>query len=195
MAKSYDMLEEELKEMAFKDGADVLLPINPEDIVVANWVRMKCQFGCPSYGKKLSCPPYSPHPDDTKKVMGEYSRAYLIGYGSSIFKRYCDEDFSAVFPKALKDVRKSIFELEKHAFLSGYYKSFTYGFCGPCTLCAECVVEEGIFTCKFAMESRPSMEAAGIDVFKTVKNAGLELEVQSTLGSDDLHMYTLLLLE
>ena len=195
MVKSYALLEEELKEMAFKDGADILLPINPEDVVVANWVRMKCQFGCPSYGKKLSCPPYSPKPDDTRKVMEEYSRAYLIGYSGNIFKRYGNEDFGSVFPKALKDVRKSIFELEKLAFLSGYYKSFTYGFCGPCTLCKECVVEDGIFTCKFATESRPSMEAAGIDVFKTVRNAGLELEVQNTLIPDNLRMYTLLLLE
>jgi predicted metal-binding protein len=195
MVKSYDLLEEELKEMAFKDGADVLLPINPEDVVVANWVRMKCQFGCPSYGKKLSCPPYSPLPDDTRRVMEEYSRAYLIGYSGSIFKGYGDEDFGAVFPKALKNVRKSIFKLEKHAFLSGYYKSFSYGFCGPCTLCDKCVVEDGIFTCKFAKESRPSMEAAGIDVFKTVRNAGLEVEVQISFEPDDLHMYTLLLLE
>jgi predicted metal-binding protein len=195
MVKSYDILEKELKQMALEDGADVLLPINPEDIVVANWVRMKCQYGCPSYGKKLSCPPYSPVPDDTRKVMEEYSRAFLIGYSGRIFNRYGDEDFGVVFPRALKDVRKSIFELEKHAFLSGYYKSFAYGFCGPCTLCTECVVEDGIFTCKFAKESRPSMEAAGIDVFKTVRNAGLELEVQTSLKPDDLRMYTLLLLE
>jgi predicted metal-binding protein len=195
MVKSYDILENELKQMALKDDADVLLPINPENIVVANWVRMKCQYGCPSYGKKLSCPPHSPHPDDTRKVMGEYSKAFLIGYSGRIFNRYGDEDLGAVFPNALKDVRKSIFELEKHAFLSGYYKSFAYGFCGPCTLCEKCVVEEGVFTCKFAKESRPSMEAAGIDVFKTVRNAGLELEVQTSLKPDDLRMYTLLLLE
>lgn len=195
MVKSIDILEDELKKMAFKDGAIVLMPINPNEVVVGNWVRLKCQYGCPSYAKKLSCPPYSPKPEETRKILDEYSKAYLIGYSGSIFKKYETGKFSEIFPKALKDMRKSIFELERHAFLSGYYKSFTYGFCGPCTLCEQCIVEEGILTCKFAKESRPSMEAAGIDVFKTVINAGLELKVQKEINPNDLRMFTLLLLE
>lgn len=196
MVKSLDILEEEIKKMAFSDGANVVLSINPEEVIVGNWVRLKCQFGCPSYAKKLSCPPYSPKPEDTRKVLEEYSKAYLIGYkGSSVFSKYDTEKIDEVFPKVLKDIRKSLFEIEKHAFLSGYYKSFVYGFCGPCTICDKCIVEEGILTCKFAIESRPSMEAVGIDVFKTVKNAGLELEVQSSVNLNDLNMFTLLLIE
>ena len=196
MVKSIDILEKEIKKMAFIDGANVVLSINPEEVVVRNWVRLKCQFGCPSYAKKLSCPPYSPKPEETRKILDEYSKAYLIGYnGSSIFDKYEMEKIDELFPKVLKDIRKSLFEIEKHAFLSGYYKSFVYGFCGPCTICDKCVVEEGILTCKYATESRPSMEAAGMDVFKTVKNAGLELEVQRSANPKDLNMYTLLLIE
>jgi len=195
MVKSYEILEVELEKMAFKEGAFVIMPIDPNDVVVGNWVRLKCQYGCPSYAKKLSCPPYSPTPEDTRKILEEYSKAYLIGYSRSIFEEYGMENFSEIFPKALKKIRKSILELEKHAFLSGYYKSFTYGFCGPCTLCKQCSAEEGDLTCKLPKESRPSMEAAGMDVFKTVRNAGLELEVQTEINQDDLRMYTLLLLE
>jgi predicted metal-binding protein len=196
MVKSIDILEEEIKDMAINDGANIVLPINPEEIVIANWVRLKCQFGCPNYAKKLSCPPYSPKPEDTRKVIDEYSKAYLIGYeGSTIFTKYNTENMGELFPVVLRDIRKSLFEIEKHAFLSGYYKSFVYGFCGPCTICDRCVVEDGILTCKYATESRPSMEASGIDVFKTVKNAGLDLEVQSSRNLNDLRMYTLLLIE
>ena len=195
MAKSYEILEAELEKMAFKDGACVIMPINPNEVVVGNWVRLKCQYGCPSYAKKLSCPPYSPTPEDTRKVLGEYSKAYIIGYNRSIFKEYGNDSFGEIFPKALKKIRKSILELEKYAFLSGYYKSFTYGFCGPCTLCKQCSAENGDLTCKLPKESRPSMEAAGMDVFKTVRNLGLELEVQNEINQDDLRMYTLLLLE
>ena len=39
------------------------------------------------------------------------------------------------------------------------------------------------------------MEASGIDVFKTVENAGLKLEVQKDVNPEDLRMYTLLLIE
>lgn len=28
--------------------------IDPRSIVTAEWVRMKCQYGCPGYGKNLS---------------------------------------------------------------------------------------------------------------------------------------------
>ncbi|MGB9202168.1 DUF2284 domain-containing protein [Methanobacterium sp.] len=195
MTKSYKLLEAELEKMAFRDGACIIMAINPDDVEVSNWVRLKCQYGCPSYGKKLSCPPYSPTPEDTRKVLKEYSKAYLIGYSGSIFKGYGEEKFGEIFPKALKQIRKSILELEKHSFLSGYYKSFTYGFCGPCTLCKQCSAENGDLTCKLPKESRPSMEAAGMDVFKTVRNAGLELEVQNEVNQNDLRMYTLLLLE
>ena len=196
MVKSFDILEEEIKKMATNDGAYVVSFINPHEVVVGNWVRLKCQFGCPSYAKKLSCPPYSPTPEDTRKVLDEYSRAYLIGYkGSTIFSKYNAVDIKELFPKVLKNIRKSLFELEKHAFLSGYYKSFVYGFCGPCTICDTCVIEEGILTCKYATESRPSMEASGIDVFKTVENAGLELKVQSTRNLNDLRMFTLFLID
>src|ERR1700690_1397988 len=102
MAKSYEILEAELEKLAFKEDACIILTINPEDVVVGNWVRLKCQYGCPSYGKKLSCPPYSPTPEDTRKVLEEYSKAYLIGYSGSIFKGYGEEKFGEVFPKALK---------------------------------------------------------------------------------------------
>ena len=196
MVKPFNNLEEEIKEMAIKSGASVVSPVHPEEVVIGNWVRLKCQFGCPGYGKKLSCPPYSPTPEDTRKILDEYKKAYLIGYeGSAVFKKYNKEDIKALFPKMLKDIRKSLFEIEKHVFLSGYYKTFVYGFCGPCKTCDTCVIEDGVQTCRFAIEHRPSMEAAGIDVFKTVKNAGLELEVQSNRDVDGLRMYTLLLVE
>ena len=99
MIISTDILEDELKDMAFRDGAIVFIPINPSEVVVANWVRLKCKYGCPSYAKKLSCPPYSPEPEETRKVLDEYSKAYLIGYSGSIFKKYGDVEFGEIFPK------------------------------------------------------------------------------------------------
>jgi predicted metal-binding protein len=193
---SVEIIEDELKKRAFKDGACTVQPIDPKDVVVGNWVRMKCQFGCPSYGKKLSCPPYSPKPEETRKILNEYSKGYIIGYsGSALFKVDDIDNFGELFPQVLKEMRRSIFELEKYVFLSGYYKSFSYGFCGPCTYCKDCVVEKGSISCLYASESRPSMEAAGIDVFKTVNNLGLKLEVQKEFDPNRLRLYTLLLLE
>ena len=52
--------------------------IDAENVVVGNWVRLKCQFGCGGYGECLTCPPYSPTPEDTKKMIGEYSEGLLM---------------------------------------------------------------------------------------------------------------------
>ncbi len=64
-------------------------------------------------------------------------------------------------------------ELEGHAFLQGFYKAWSMG-CGPCTICRECDLDS---PCKHSGKSRPAMEACGVDVFKTVRDNGMEIEV------------------
>ncbi len=59
-----------------------------------------------------------------------------------------------------------IVKMERHAFLSGYYKAFSYG-AHRCRRCDVCALAEGQDKCKFPTEARPSMESAGIDVFAT----------------------------
>ncbi len=34
--------------------------IDPQKIIVAQWVRMKCMFGCGEYGHGGTCPPNTP---------------------------------------------------------------------------------------------------------------------------------------
>ncbi|MDT8273655.1 MAG: DUF2284 domain-containing protein, partial [Desulfomonilia bacterium] len=47
-------------------------PVSPADVVVSQWVRFKCRFGCKGYGKHLSCPPYAPTVEETRKMVSEY---------------------------------------------------------------------------------------------------------------------------
>lgn len=47
-------------------------------MVTAEWVRLKCQFGCGGYGRRLTCPPYSPTPERTRAVLDEYGVAILV---------------------------------------------------------------------------------------------------------------------
>ncbi len=55
---------------AMERGMDGAKVIDPRSIVTAEWVRMKCQFGCPGYGGRLCCPPHTPdargHPQGTR---------------------------------------------------------------------------------------------------------------------------------
>jgi len=71
-----------------------------------------------------------------------------------------------------KQPHEAAVELERQAFLKGYYSAFGLA-CGPCPYCDECNLEE----CVHPDLARPSMEACGIDVYATVRRDGFDLEV------------------
>jgi predicted metal-binding protein len=148
--------------------------IDTKDVVVANWVRLKCQYGCGGYGKRLTCPPYSPMPDYTKNMIKEYSLALLMQI----------EDIPPEKEmKVSRKLKKIVAELEREIFLDGYYKAFGVT-SGPCRLCRTCNTEK---PCKYPYQARPSMEACGIDVYQTVRNVGFKLEVVRTEDSCCTH--------
>ena len=157
--------------MAKEKGALDAKAIDPKSVVTAPWVRLKCQYGCDGYASSLTCPPYSPTPETTRKVLDSYERAILIHGDDHV------------------DVSKIAVELEREAFLSGHYKAYAMG-SGPCRLCTECSLKE----CRHAEEARPSMEASGIDVFATARNNGLPIEVVREYSSRQ-NYYSIVLLE
>ena len=53
-------------DLAIRLGAVDAKVIRADQVVVRNWVRWKCRFGCNSYGKFLMCPPYAPTPEETR---------------------------------------------------------------------------------------------------------------------------------
>ncbi|KXA93147.1 hypothetical protein AKJ64_01295 [candidate division MSBL1 archaeon SCGC-AAA259E17] len=135
------------------EDAELLVP--KDEVFTGNWVRLKCQFGCGGYGERLTCPPYSPTPQETRKVLDEYESGILVH-----------------FPSEENNLKELMADLEREAFLSGYYKAFALA-AGPCNFCEECNLEE----CEHPHKARPSMEACGIDVYKTARNAGYHIEV------------------
>ena len=61
-----DQIEQIIKEHCFTDYKW----ITPrESIVVAQWVRFRCQFGCENYGKSGCCPPAVPSVDECRKMI------------------------------------------------------------------------------------------------------------------------------
>lgn len=199
MPKPIDTLEKELQGMAMASGASAFRPVRPSLVVTASWVRLKCQYGCKNYGTRYTCPPYSPTPEDTRKVLDEYDRAYLMKYEGFLgFDEYPPKRLDEAMTDLSRHVCRAALDMERHAFLSGYYKAFSYGAhrCRLCDVCA--VMEKGGKGCRFPAEARPSLESAGIDVFRTAKNAGLSSEVvrgRAVGKPEDLPTFTLLLVE
>jgi predicted metal-binding protein len=161
---------------ALEKGVSHAMVVDTSKVFTAPWVRLRCQFGCPLYGKGLCCPPYAPTWEETRKVLDSYQRAILLHFqGTSGI----DTLFNEI-----------IVELEKQIFLDGYYKAFSMG-SGPCRKCKEC---DPTGSCRNPMTARPSMEGSGIDVFKTAREHGLPIEVVRERG-DRKDLYGIVLVE
>jgi predicted metal-binding protein len=89
-----------------------------------------------------------------------------------------------------KSFSEAVVRLEIEIFLDGYYKAWSMG-SGPCRLCKECDLTS---PCKHGSKARPSMEACGIDVFKTARDNGFSINVVKTHG-EEKNIYGLVLVE
>ncbi len=150
-------------------GADAAQMIHPDQVVVAEWVRLKCQYGCGGYGMCLTCPPYSSPPEVTRQMLHHYRQALLLrveGTGGD----WEEED------RQCRRLGKVVADLERELFLAGHHRAWGMG-AGPCLLCETCNLAG---PCRFPRQARPSMESCGIDVFTTVRQAGWEIEVVQT---------------
>lgn len=135
-------------------GARQAKIIRPSEVEVGSWVRWKCRFGCGSYASSRVCPPHTPGPEETRRMLDGYRSALLFE---------CPECRTKEIAAAL----------EREIFLSGCYKAFGLG-AGPCPLCRTCAFEKG---CRHPEDARPAMEACGIDVYATARRNGFSIEV------------------
>lgn len=136
-------------------GARSAKVIPTSRVVTAPWVRMKCQFGCGGFGGCLTCPPYSPTPEQMRRILDSYRRAVLV---------HVDD--------RQHDLKGLVVKLEREMFLAGYYKAWGLG-SGPCRLCEVCNLKK----CKHPGLARPSMESTGIDVYATARGNGFHIDV------------------
>ncbi|MGB5424745.1 MAG: DUF2284 domain-containing protein [Desulfobacterales bacterium] len=95
-----------LLQRAIKLGAEKIKLIDTDSIVIEKWVKWKCIYGCPMFGKDGHHPPNTPDIDETKEVIGEYSKAILL---------------SGADGRLLTEVAC---RLEGKAYHMGYYQAF-----------------------------------------------------------------------
>jgi predicted metal-binding protein len=87
-------------------GAEKAKIIDTETVVVAEWVRWKCLYGCPLYAKDPFHPPVAPDAESSKKVLGEYTKAILLNGPNG------------------QTLSEAAVRLEGEAYHRGYYKAF-----------------------------------------------------------------------
>ena len=136
------------------------------EIVVSQWVRVKCLFGCSDYGLG-ACPPNTSTVSECEKFFGEYKHGLIISLKKFADKNAYPSDWS-------REMTSKLLNIERDIFLLGHPKVFLLNqTC--CSLCSDCSGNR--LDCKDKKNSRPSPESFAVDVYQTVKNAGLSINV------------------
>ena len=174
----------DLDELFQKRGLGDYKWIDPEKIIVAQWVRMKCTFGCGEYGNNATCPPNTPPVPECEKFFREYSAAVIFPFSKKVKK---PENRHAWTKK--ENLRLS--KLEREVFLAGYEKAFLL-YMDSCCLCKECTGDRR--TCQKPRLARPSPESMAVDVFSTVRQFGFPIEVLANY-KQKMHRYAFLMVQ
>jgi predicted metal-binding protein len=169
--------------VALEAGATHVKQIHPSSVVTAPWVRLKCQFGCPGYGRGHCCPPHTPTAEQTRTILDGYRRAILFHREIPLMEGK---------EKEYQNYLDRLVELEGDMFKDQFYRAFLF-LAGPCKQCKKCGALEGK-PCASPYKARPSMEGCGIDVYQTVRNHGFPLQTLSQ-KSDPGNRYCLMMVD
>ena len=174
-------------DFAVKLGALEGTAISARDIVTNDLMTMKCRIPtCWGYNSSYSCPPRTVTTSDMQAIIDDFEWALLL----HIPPPEPDAPYSD-FYEYMNNMKEIIGRTEVEAQYTGYVNSM--GFTGgPCTVCgmfspewiASRKANEEPFLCTlltrewgFCMQyyhCRPSVQAIGIDMYATARNAGWE---------------------
>jgi len=170
-----------------KYGLESVIPFSVKEIVIANWVNLKCRYGCTQFNANWSCPPATPDINEVRNLLKEYSTALMLVGTQQASGFYRDTNKNRI-----GQVRywKGTVMLERQLFLKGYDKAFGL-VSGACSLCKKCAYPEN---CRFPMEKRPTVEALSIDLIGTLKNIGIGTTVAMDI-KETFKYYAMILLD
>ena len=179
------------RKRALEMGATRAAVIKASDIPVDERVTNKCQIPrCFGYGTGANCPPNTMKPSELRDVLAKYQWAILFVKEAPSTVIVRDKATIKERVAVYQDVYKIVGEIESMAFHDGHYLAFGLGagscrhtFCGQAEDCAAMKGEK----CRFALRSRPSLEAVGVDVFKMVSTAGWPIyPIGSSITPDEV---------
>ena len=164
---------------ALELGASRAAIIRAADIPVDERVVLKCQIPrCFGYGAGAHCPPNTLKPAELREQLKKFE--WAVFFTLDVEPEVVVRNKATIKERvgAYLQVFKTVSSLESLAFYDGHYFAFGLGagscrhsFCGQQETCAALEGKK----CRFALTSRPSMEAVGIDVYKLAASAGWDI--------------------
>ncbi len=151
---------EKLIDKAIELGASEAKILDTDIVVFDPRSFLKCRFGCNRWGRYWTCPPNLDISFETfQDAFEKYTKAIII---------------KSTDPKKGQEITLA---LEKDAMMTHQYMhAFALVMC---VWCEECSYPE---PCRFPHMARPSMDAYGIDIGKTVEPLGLKVSFDDKGG-------------
>ncbi len=143
--------------------------IDPQQIIVRQWVRMKCMFGCGEYGHGGACPPNTPSVAECERFFKEYTNGLILHFEGQMEKPEDRHAWSA-------RINAGLIKLERAIFLAGYERVFLL-FMDSCCFCKDCSGNRE--SCTQPRMARPAPEAMAVDVYSTVRRFGFAINVRT----------------
>jgi len=167
-----------------KNGFDDFKWLDPKKIVVSQWVRMKCTYGCPHYGQAACCPPNVPAVAECREFFQEYGKAVVFHFAERMDKPEDRHEWTM-------KINARLLEVERDVFLAGNQRAFLL-YMDTCHACGDCSPTR--VGCNNKNAARPAPEAFAVDVFSTVRGIGYPIEVLSDY-TQRMNRYAILLIE
>jgi len=170
---------EKYRQKALEAGADQAKIVSASQVVVDERVRMKCLVPlCHLYGESPNCPPYTPEPEEMRKVLSKFSYAIFTRNDVLPVEDFVDDEkWLRAHMKHQGKTHRLVSEIEALAFNDGYYLAMGFA-AGGCktALCGGQIcqfLDSG--RCRFPLKARPSMEAVGIDAYRLATQVGWDI--------------------
>jgi len=131
--------------------------ISSEEIFFDNRTVLKCRWGCEDFFSEnnIRCHTRNTTFEERVEIVKRYNHILLV------------------HSHDVRHLSSTLLEIERAAFLDGYYFAFTIK---SCSLCKVCNVLQGK-PCPSPEKVRPCDQSFGIDVYKTARNRGLPIQV------------------
>jgi len=170
---------ERYRQRALELGATEARVVKAEAIPVDDRVTLKCRIPrCFGYGTGAHCPPHTMPPAELRELLKQYR--WAVFFIKEVPAEVIVRDKVTIKERiaAYQEIFRMVSTIESMAFYDGHYLAFGFG-AGSCrhTYCGQqpdCQALRGD-RCRFALLSRPSMEAVGIDVYRMVAEAGWDI--------------------
>jgi len=130
--------------------------ISSDDIYFDIRAILKCRWGCEDFfNQTIKCNTRNTSYQERTEMINAYQNILIVHSHDA------------------RELSIAVLEIERTAFLDGYYLSFAIRYC---KLCKSCAIDQGK-SCPSPEKVRPCDQSFGIDIYKTARNQGLPCDV------------------